>query len=177
LNVSFEITVYGGLTDIPYVSQCLRKRDVRFFEKLLDLGHADATVHNRIAVWTYSPNVYDPSVERATFHHPSRGEFRDATFEAVHLSRPARPLPSCAPDLKERNKFATPDQNRALFVDCWKPSLNPLTHGIFVNAEQPGDFIYRIAAVALNPAVVRVTFSPAQLVFMVAAHHRGFGRS
>ena len=51
------------------------------------------------------------------------------------------------------------NQHWAFVIDRLKSSLEPSTHGILVNAEQAGDFVDRIATVALDKAVVGVTFS------------------
>jgi hypothetical protein len=51
------------------------------------------------------------------------------------------------------------NQHRALAIAGWEPSLDPCAHGIFVNAEQTGDFLHLVAAVDFDPAVVGVAFS------------------
>ena len=45
-----------------------------------------------------------------------------------------------------------------------------------MNAEQPGDFVYHIATVTLDKAVVGVTFSPAEVALIVGSHRGWFGR-
>jgi hypothetical protein len=73
------------------------------------------------------------------------------------------------------------NQHRAFLVAGWKSSLDPCTHPIFMTAEQMGDFLYRVAAVDFDKAVIGVTFShdgyppPLALRFWIIAHlSRGF---
>ena len=53
----------------------------------------------------------------------------------------------------------TEDQHGAFVIDGGKPILDPVAHGIFVNAEQLGDLFHRVAAVNFNESVIGVTFS------------------
>ena len=48
------------------------------------------------------------------------------------------------------------NQHRAFLVARWKPSFDPCSHGILVNAEQAGDFLHRVAAVDFHTAVIGV---------------------
>jgi hypothetical protein len=68
------------------------------------------------------------------------------------------------------------NQHRAFVIAGWKSSLDPCAHGIFMSAEQSGDFLHRVAAVDLDKAMVGVAFSnddyppPLALRFCLIAH-------
>jgi len=51
------------------------------------------------------------------------------------------------------------NQHGAFVIDGCKAGLNPSSYGIFMNAEQIGDFFYRVTPVDFNVTVVGVTFS------------------
>jgi len=51
------------------------------------------------------------------------------------------------------------NQDRAFLIAGWKSCFDPCTHGILMGAEQPGDFLYRVAAADVDPAVIGVTFA------------------
>ena len=68
------------------------------------------------------------------------------------------------------------NQHRAFVITGWKSSLDPCAHGIFMSAEQFGDFLDRVAAMDLDKAMVGVAFShdgyppPLALRFGLIAH-------
>jgi len=79
--------------------------------------------------------------------------------DAIDFTRPASLFVSCPASLKECGKVMAQNQHRAFVIAGWKSSLEPCAHGIFMNAEQIGDLLYRVAAMDFDKAIVGVAFS------------------
>lgn len=143
----FQVTVYGGLNTLAYSLQCLRERDVHFSTNLGQLSHANPPVHDGIAIWADPYKVSTFRGNGLIFRHVTRRQFRGAAADAVHFTRTARSFVSCPASQKKCGEVMAQDQHRPFVVAGLKSSLHPLAHGVFVNTEEPGDLLYRVAAV------------------------------
>jgi len=78
---------------------------------------------------------------------------------AIKFSRLTSLPVFCTADLEKFYQDMTENKHGAFVIDGSKPLFDPVTNGIFVFAEQAGDLFYRVAAVNLDEAGIRVTFS------------------
>jgi hypothetical protein len=136
------------------VSQCLRKRDVHFSLNVPQLGQADTPVNDAIAVRANRCQVSHLFGNRLIIRHVTGGKSRGAASDAVDFTGPTSLFVFCPSSLEECGKVMPQYQHRAFAIAGWKASLDPCAHSIFVRAEQTGDFLYGIAAVDFDKAMV-----------------------
>jgi hypothetical protein len=137
----------------------LPKHDLHFPLNTLQAGQADAPVDDAVAVRANRCQIakllgYGLIVRHVTCRKP-----RCPASDAVEFTRPTRLLLACPASLKECRKVTAQNQRWALAIDGWKSSFDPGAHGVFVGAEQLGNFLNGAAAVDFDPAMVGVTFS------------------
>src|ERR1017187_966766 len=96
-----QVTVYGRLVTLIKLPQCLRKPDVDFFSNLRQINHADAPVHDGIAVRADRFQVPKLFGNRQVVRHISCGGFRGAAADAIEFRWLTRPLVFCPLSLEE----------------------------------------------------------------------------
>src|ERR1035441_4745941 len=154
-----QVTVYGRLVALTYTSQCLRKRDLHFPLNMPQAGQADAPVHDAVAVRANRCQIAKLLGYRLIVRHVTSRKPRCPASDAVEFTRPTRLLLACPASLKECGKVTAQNQRWAVAIDGWESSLDPGAHGVFVSAEQLGNFLNGVAAVDFDPAMVGATFS------------------
>jgi hypothetical protein len=65
---------------------------------------------------------------------------------------------ACPASLKECGKVMAQYQSRTSAITGRKSGLDPRAHGVFVSSEKAGDFLYRVAAMDFDIAMVWVAF-------------------
>jgi len=154
----FQVTVYGGLNPIAYLSLRLRKCDVHISTNLSQLRQTDALADHRIAVRANADKVPRLLCYWLVFRHVTRRPLRDAAADTVDLSRLTGPFVSRPAHYDICGKVTTKNQNRAFPVIGWKPSLDPCAHSIFVGTEQAGDLFHRVIPMDFDQAVIGASF-------------------
>lgn len=122
------------------------------------LGQADTPVDDAIAVRANPCQVSHLLGNRLIIRHVTCRRFRRAASDAVDFTGPTSLFVFCPASLNECGKITAQNQHRALAIAGWKPSLDPCAHCIFVGAKQTGDFLYGVAAVDLDEAMVGAAF-------------------
>jgi hypothetical protein len=139
--------------------QCLRKRDGHFSLKIPQLGQADTPIDDAIAVRANRYQVSHLLGNRLIIRHVTRGRFRGATSDAIDFTGSTSPFVFRPESLKECGKITAQNQHRPFAIAGWKPSLDPCPHCIFVIAKQTGDFLYGVATVDFDKAMVGAALS------------------
>src|ERR1035437_1069415 len=153
----FQVTVYGGVMALAYLSLCLRKRDVQFPPILIQSRLAGAPVDHPLTVRADAFKVPQGLRNRQVVCHISSGPFRSMASNAIDFSRLAGPLIFRPARLEICGEIGAKNQHRTFSVTGWKPSLDPCAHGIFVDTEQAGDLFHRVAPMDFDQAVIRAS--------------------
>jgi hypothetical protein len=135
-----------------------READVHFLAKLPNLGRANVPVHHGIAVRANSNEVAELLSDRRVFRHISGRRFRGATADAIEFPWFTSPFIFYTTCLKKCRQNMTQNQHGAFVIGGGEPVLDPVTHCIFVNAEQFGDLFNCVVAMDFHEAVVGMTF-------------------
>lgn len=134
----------------------LRQPDLQWPPNLAQFRPVDAAVHQRVAARADADQVPQRRRLRLIVSHAAGRRSGGATADTVELTWRAR-LPILRPPrVKELGEIAPQDQNWSLVVARRQAPLDPLAHGVPVNAEASGDLFHRVAAVGLDEPVIRV---------------------
>lgn len=128
----FQVTVYGGLVALVYMSQCLRKRDVHFALKQRQFGHAYAPIHDGTKVRVKCDEVANRFRHRRVVGHACGGPFRCPAPETVEFARLACSLVLGPSRLEESRKFSTENKHGSPVVTYREPLFDPNSDRIFV---------------------------------------------
>jgi len=141
------------------VSQLLRKVDVEFIQERVDFCQTDPPVHDAAAVRAEGLKVAYLVCVREIFRHVFSWEFWGATLDAVDFTGLAGAFVLGAFGLKKGSQILTEYQHGPFSVNWGKAVFNPVSHRVFMNPEQSGDFFNGVAPVLFDPPWVWVTFS------------------
>ena len=135
----------------------LRQPDVQFPANLLQLGQVDPPIHHGLAGGTDAHQVPQGGGHGFVVDHVAVRIPGVTAAHAVDLTRLASPLVFQPSRLKKRGEITAEDEHGPLPVTCRQPPpLDPLAHGVPVNAEELGDLLNGVAAVNLDESVIRV---------------------
>jgi len=145
------------------MSQCFREADVHFSVKLPYSGQGDTTVHNGIAVRANGYKVAVLLGNRGIFCYAARRQFRGAAADAIEFPGFASSLVFCTAGLQKCLKVMNENQHGAYVIGGSKPFHDPVAHGVFMVAEEPGDLFHGIASMDFYEPVIEVAFAIAYL--------------
>lgn len=120
---------------LVYVLQCLRHHDVQLPAHLVQFGQADATVHERFAVWTDRDQISQRLSDRHVIGHASSWRLGCAAANAIHFTRLANPLVFHTTQLKKLRQVPTQDQHWLPVVTDGKAPFDPFPHRVPMDAE------------------------------------------